>query len=64
MEKRNSQLERGLSVKQTMVLFCTCDSGVARCQNHNTSITSCECVRCSKRIAQACKLGSCQSNFM
>ena len=30
--------------------------------NHNTSITSGERVRCSKRIARASKLGSCQSN--
>ena len=32
--------------------------------NHNTSITSSEWVRCSKRIAQASELGSCQSNFV
>ena len=26
MEKRNSQLEQGQSIKQTRGLFCTCDS--------------------------------------
>ena len=30
--------------------------------NHNTSITSGECVRCSKSIAWTSELGSCQSN--
>ena len=31
--------------------------------NHNTSVTSGELIRCSKRVARASKLGSCQSNF-
>ena len=39
MEKRNSQLEHGQPMEQTAGLFCTCDSGVARCQLL-TSITS------------------------
>ena len=30
--------------------------------NRNTSITSGECFRCSKRIAGASELGNCQSN--
>ena len=30
--------------------------------NHNTSVTSGEWIRCSKRIARASDLGSCQSN--
>ena len=34
MEKGNSQLEHGQPMKQTGGLFCTCDSGVARCQSH------------------------------
>ena len=29
--------------------------------NHTTSVTSGECLRCSKRIARASQLGSCQS---
>ena len=56
MEKRNSQLEHGQSTEQTRGLFCMCDSGVARCQSGDR-------VRCSKRIAQASELGSCQSNL-
>ena len=31
--------------------------------NHNTSVISGECIRCSKRIAQESELGSCQSIF-
>ena len=31
--------------------------------NHNTSVTSGELVQCSKRIARASELGSCQSNL-
>ena len=33
MEKRNSQFENGQPMEQTRGLFCTCDSGVARCQS-------------------------------
>ena len=32
--------------------------------DHNTSVTSGECIRCSKCIARAGELGSCQSNFV
>ena len=32
MEKRNSQLGHGQPMEQTRGLFCTCDSGVTRCQ--------------------------------
>ena len=32
-EKRNSQHEHGQPMEQTRGLFCTCDSGVARCQS-------------------------------
>ena len=32
--------------------------------NHNTSVTSGEWIGCSKRIAQASEIGSCQSNFV
>ena len=35
MEKGNSQLEHGQPMKQTKVLFCTCDSDVARCQSQH-----------------------------
>ena len=35
MEKRNSQLEHGQTMEQTRGLFCTCDSGVARCQSQH-----------------------------
>ena len=31
--------------------------------NHNTSITSGECIRCSKRITRASELVSCQSSL-
>ena len=32
-EKRNSQRKYGQPMEQTRVLFCTCDSGVVRCQS-------------------------------
>ena len=35
MEKRNNQLEHGHPMEQTRGLFCTCDSGVARCQSQH-----------------------------
>ena len=35
MEKRNSQLKNGQPMEQTRGLFCTCDSGVARCQSQH-----------------------------
>ena len=31
--------------------------------DHNTSVTSGEMIQCSKRIARASELGSCQSNL-
>ena len=33
METRNSQLEHGQPMEKTRGLFCTCDSGVVRCQS-------------------------------
>ena len=33
MEKRNSQLEHRQPIEQKRDLFCTCDSGEARCQS-------------------------------
>ena len=33
MEKRNNQLEHGQPIEPTGGLFCTWDSGVARCQS-------------------------------
>ena len=35
MEKRNSQLEFGQPMEQTIGLCCTCDSGVAHCQSQH-----------------------------
>ena len=35
MEKRNSQFEHRQPMEQTIGLFCTCDSGVARCQSQH-----------------------------
>ena len=35
MEKQNSQLEHGQPMEQTRGLFCTSDSGVARCQSQH-----------------------------
>ena len=35
MEKRNSQLEHREPMEQTRGLFCTCESGVARCQSQH-----------------------------
>ena len=32
--------------------------------NHNTSVTSGQLIRCSKQIARASELGSCQLNFV
>ena len=41
----------------------TCATQVWLSVNHNTSVTSGEWFRCSKHIAQANELGSCQSNL-
>ena len=35
MEKRNTQLEHGQPMMQTRGLFCTCNSGVARCNSQH-----------------------------
>ena len=35
MEKRNSHIEHGQPMEQTKGLFCTCHSGVARCQSQH-----------------------------
>ena len=59
MEKRKSQLEHGQPMEQTRGIFCTCESGVARCQSEH----QCHFCRCSKRIARANELASCQSNL-
>ena len=40
MEKRNSQLEHGLSMEQATVLLCTYDSVLGLTVDHNTSNTS------------------------
>ena len=45
------------------MLFFACATWVWLAVNHNTFVTSGETVRCSKRIARACELGSCQSNL-
>ena len=62
MEERNSQLEHGQPMEQTRGLFCTCDSGKARCraqhQCHFWQMSS-----MFKRIARASEFGSCQSNL-
>ena len=60
MEKRNSQLEHGQPKEQTRGSFAHATQ-VSLAVNYNTSITSGECVRCSKRIARASVLDSCQS---
>ena len=44
-------------MEQTISLFCTCDSGVARCHTQSQRHL------CSKRIARASELGSCQSSL-
>ena len=35
MEKQNRQFEHGQPMEQTRGLFCTCNSGVARCQSQH-----------------------------
>ena len=52
MEKRNSKCEHRQPMEQTRGLFCKCNSGVAHAVNHNTSVTSGEWIRCSKRVAR------------
>ena len=56
MEKRNSQWgkQEACFARATRVWFAG---------NHNTSITSCEWIQCSKCLVHATELGSCQSNM-
>ena len=56
MEKRNSQLENGQPMEQTRSLFCTCDSGVARCQSQHQ-------YEFDVRSVLHGRIGSCQSNL-
>ena len=58
MEKRKSQLDQW-SRHDACFAYAT---QLRLAVKHNTSITSGACVRCSKRIARASELGSCQSN--
>ena len=62
MEKRNSQCDYGQQMEQTRGLFCTCVSGVARCQSqhhcHYWQMNS-----MFEAYALASELGSCQSNL-
>ena len=61
-KKRNSQCEHGQLMEQTIDLFCTCYSGVARCLSQH----QCHFWRMHSMfaaIARTCELGSCQSNL-
>ena len=62
MEKRNSQLEHGQPMGKQEACFAR-ETRLWLAANHNTSVTSGECVRCSKRTARAGELGRCQSNM-
>ena len=67
MEKRNSKLEHGQPMEQTQVLFCMCNSCVARLCG-SLSITTPVTLLATEldvpeRIAWASELGSCQSNL-
>ena len=63
MEKRNSQLEHGQPMEQTIGLFARATQvWLAAIHNYSYSITSGEWDRCSKRIARAKELGSCPLN--
>ena len=62
MEKRNSQLEQGQPMEKQEACFARATQ-VWLAVNRNTSITSSERVRCSKRIARVSELGRCQSNL-
>ena len=61
MEKRNSQLEQDSQWSKEEACFARA-TRVWLAVNNNTSITSGEKVRCSKRNARTSELGSCQSN--
>ena len=58
-DKRNSQCEHGQPMEQKRGLFCTWESGVARCR----PVTSGEWIRRSKRFARTGESGSRQSNL-
>ena len=62
MEKRNSQLEQDIKLSKQEACFA-CEIQAWLPVIHNTSITSGECFRCSKRIARASELDRCQSNL-
>ena len=55
-EKWNSQLEHGQPMEQREACFAHA-TRVRLAVNHNTS------GKCSKRVARASELGSCQSNL-
>ena len=60
MKKWNSQSEHGHQMEQTRGLFCTCKSGVARCQlQHQWRRNS-----MFERVARASELYSSHSNFL
>ena len=62
MEKWNSSLNTDSQWSKQEACFAHATQ-VWLAVNHNTSITSGEGVLCSKHIAQASELGSCQSNL-
>ena len=59
MEKGNSQLKPRRPMEKQEACFA-CATHVWLTVNHNTSVTSGERIRCSKHIARASELGSCQ----
>ena len=62
MERQNSQRETNSEWSKQEACFAR-GTGVWLTVNHNTSVNSGESARCSKPIAQASELGSCQSNL-
>ena len=62
MEKLNSQCEHDSQWSNIEARFARA-TRVWLAVNHNTSVTSGEWIRCSKHIARASDLGSCQSIF-
>ena len=62
MEKWNSQCEQGSQWSKQEACFA-CAIQVWLAVNHNTSVTSGKLIPCSKRIARASELGSCQSKL-
>ena len=62
MEKLNSQLEQGQPMEQMGGFFCTCESGMARCQSQHQY----HFWQMSLMFEAYCRtneLGSCQSNL-